>query len=102
MTESRDDERVSIPRRQADEGVELVSAVSGTQLLWRTEADGTVASEVIGYRLTVERLQATLEGRFAVWRLGDAPQLCESGVRPTVKEAMRAAEDRAISLSNKR
>ena len=67
-------------------------------LLWRA-IDGILIAEIGVCRLTVERLLPSTEARFVVWRLTDPPQAQSSGMRPSVKAAIIAAEEVAAKLS---
>ena len=71
--------------------------------MWRTEADGSVAAEVDGFRLVVrppERAGGAM--RFPVLRQGEGedgpPALVGSGTEPDLRTAMRMAARMADRL----
>ena len=77
----------------------------GYQDAWRSEADGSVATDVGAYRLLV-RLPGDMRGsvRFLVLRRGEdngTPALVGSGTEPDVRTAMTKAAgmaDRLVGL----
>jgi hypothetical protein len=72
--------------------------MSEQSLVWLTDGHGVLTADASGYSVTVERLLPAADARFVVWAIEPPRGPLVSGIRPSPREAMQAAEQSAARL----